>query len=90
MNGEHLPTRNQTESNVANVIASECLAVRVRLLNRAVTGIYDDALRPLGMTVSQLNVLVGSRSGSKSTAGSFCRLRPTPLSMRKAMFRVTP
>jgi DNA-binding MarR family transcriptional regulator len=29
----------------------------VRLLNRAVTRIYDDALRPYGVTVAQLNLL---------------------------------
>ena len=30
----------------------------MRLLNRVVTRIYDDALRPLGMKTSQLNILV--------------------------------
>jgi DNA-binding MarR family transcriptional regulator len=30
----------------------------VRLLNRTITGIYDDALRPLGLTSGQLNILV--------------------------------
>jgi hypothetical protein len=39
-------------------IARECIAVRVRLLNRVITSLYDDALRPLGITVSQLNLLV--------------------------------
>jgi DNA-binding MarR family transcriptional regulator len=38
-------------------VASECVAVRLRLLNRAVTNFYDDALRPLGLKVSQLNLL---------------------------------
>ena len=39
-------------------IAGECIAVRMRLLNRAVTRIFDEALRPLGVKVSQLNVLM--------------------------------
>ena len=39
-------------------IASECIAVRLRLLNRVVTNIYDDALRPLDLKVSQMNILV--------------------------------
>jgi DNA-binding MarR family transcriptional regulator len=39
-------------------IARSCIAVRLRLLNRVVTNLYDDALRPLGLKVSQLNVLV--------------------------------
>ena len=42
----------------AATIAGECLAVRVRMLNRIVTGMYDDALRPIGVKVSQLNILV--------------------------------
>src|SRR6516162_8792619 len=41
-----------------DVIARNCVAVRLRLLNRVVTNIYDDALRPLGLKVSQLNILV--------------------------------
>jgi DNA-binding MarR family transcriptional regulator len=40
------------------VIAKSCIAVRLRMLNRVVSGLYDDALRPLGLKVSQLNILV--------------------------------
>ena len=39
-------------------IARSCIAVRLRLLNRVVTNFYDDALRPLGLKVSQLNILI--------------------------------
>src|SRR5881628_3459960 len=48
---------NATTSNI-DTIAKTCIAVRLRLLNRVVTNFYDDALRPLGLKVSQLNVLV--------------------------------
>ena len=41
-----------------DAIAKSCIAVRLRLLNRVVTNLYDDALRPLGLKVSQLNILV--------------------------------
>src|SRR5215468_3749043 len=41
-----------------DTIARDCVAVRLRLLNRVVTNLYDDALRPLGLKVSQLNILV--------------------------------
>ena len=41
-----------------DTIARDCIAVRLRLLNRVVTNFYDDALRPLGLKVSQLNLLV--------------------------------
>ncbi len=35
----------------------ECLAMRTRLLSRTVTSVYDEALRPLGVTIGQLNIL---------------------------------
>ena len=39
-------------------IAEGCLATRLRLLNRVVTNLYDAALRPHGLRVSQMNILV--------------------------------
>lgn len=41
-------------------VASECIAVRLRMLNRITTNIYDDALRPLDLKVSQMNILVAA------------------------------
>jgi DNA-binding MarR family transcriptional regulator len=41
-----------------DTIAKTCIAVHLRSLNRVVTNFYDDALRPLGLKVSQLNILV--------------------------------
>ena len=49
---------SDTLKSTVETIASECLAVRIRLLNRTVTNIFDEALRPLGAKVSQLNVLM--------------------------------
>jgi DNA-binding MarR family transcriptional regulator len=45
-------------SSTIDTIARTCIAVRLRLLNRVVTNLYDDALRPLGLKVSQLNLLI--------------------------------
>jgi DNA-binding MarR family transcriptional regulator len=42
----------------AALIVEECIAVKLRLLSRAVTKIYNRALRPYGLTVSQMNILV--------------------------------
>ncbi len=50
--------KNNTLTSTVETIASECLAVRIRLLNRTVTNIFDEALRPLRVKVSQLNVLM--------------------------------
>jgi DNA-binding MarR family transcriptional regulator len=38
-------------------IAITCIAGRLRLLNRVITNLYDDALRPFGVKLSQGNVL---------------------------------
>src|ERR687884_1095729 len=45
-------------TNSIDTISRTCIAVRLRLLNRVVTNLYDAALRPLGLKVSQMNVLV--------------------------------
>jgi DNA-binding MarR family transcriptional regulator len=45
-------------STSIDTIAQSCIAARLRLLNRVVTNFYDDALRPLGLKVSQLNILI--------------------------------
>ena len=45
-------------SSTIDTIAGNCVAGRMRLLNRVVTSFYDDALRPLGVKVSQLNILI--------------------------------
>ena len=41
-------------------VASECVAVRLRMLNRVITNVYDDALRSLDLKVSQMNILVAA------------------------------
>ena len=47
------------QSNTSiDTISKTCIAVRLRLLNRVITNFYDDALRPLGLKVSQLNILI--------------------------------
>jgi DNA-binding MarR family transcriptional regulator len=37
--------------------ASRCIAMRVRRLSRRVTRLYDDAMRPHGLTVAQFSLL---------------------------------
>ena len=36
----------------------DCVATRLRMANRVITKVYDDALRPLGLTVTQMSMLV--------------------------------
>jgi DNA-binding MarR family transcriptional regulator len=49
-------------------MASECLAVRARRMNRLITRIYDDALRPFGLTIAQGNLLVAIGNLGPTTA----------------------
>lgn len=42
----------------ADIIGQNCIAVRVRILNRVITKIYDDSLRPFEIKTSQMNILV--------------------------------
>ncbi len=50
--------KKETQNTTPDLIAQDCIADRMRLLNRVVTRIYDDALRSLGIRTSQLNILV--------------------------------
>ena len=50
---------------IADTTHSSCIATRVRQLSRIVTRVYDDAMRPLGITASQFTLLtqLASRDG---------------------------
>jgi DNA-binding MarR family transcriptional regulator len=55
-----------------DAIAKSCIAVRLRRLNRVVTNFYDDALRPLGLKVSQLNILIAAARLGLARPGRVC------------------
>ena len=66
--------------DAVEIIAGECLAVRVRTLNRVVSALYDDALRPHGVRVGQLNLIVAIARLGTARPGDLCRI----LSMDKS------
>ena len=41
---------------------SNCLSTRLRLATRVITKVYDDALRPFGLTASQMSLLAMAAS----------------------------
>jgi DNA-binding MarR family transcriptional regulator len=53
-------------------VAGECIAVRLRMLNRVVTNVYDDALRPLDLKVSQMNILVAAAKMGTARPADVC------------------
>jgi DNA-binding MarR family transcriptional regulator len=90
---------NREGGRAIDVIAQNCMAVRLRLLNRVVTNLYDTALRPVGLKVSQLNILVVTGKLGLARPAQVCdllKLDPSTLSrnvdrMRaKAWLEVVP
>lgn len=53
-------------------IAETCIATRLRMLNRVVTNVYDEALRPLRLKVSQLNILVAAEQFGLARPAEIC------------------
>src|SRR4051812_27111881 len=66
--------KNAAIPGVVDAMVSDCIAVRVRLINRVVTGLYDEALRPHGLKVSQANVLVTVARLGEARPVEICRL----------------
>src|SRR5213593_515913 len=64
---------NATTSSI-DTISRTCIAVRLRLLNRVVTNFYDDALRPLGLKVSQLNILIVTARLGLARPAQVCKI----------------
>ena len=58
----------------AQVVASQCIAYRLRILHRVVTGIYQDSLRSEGidMRVSQMNILTLILQAGPITPSNLC------------------
>ncbi|MEM9946850.1 MAG: MarR family winged helix-turn-helix transcriptional regulator [Cyanobacteria bacterium P01_D01_bin.36] len=50
-------TAQATAREIARQMSQECVARRLRQVNRTITRLYDEALRPHGLTVNQLNIL---------------------------------
>jgi DNA-binding MarR family transcriptional regulator len=44
--------------DIVDQIAAECLMSRWRMMNRMLSGVYDEEMRPFGLKASQLNLLV--------------------------------
>jgi DNA-binding MarR family transcriptional regulator len=56
------------------VVINECACLKVRTAARAVTRLYDDAFRPIGLRATQLSVLVAVASGDSVSIASLSRM----------------
>jgi DNA-binding MarR family transcriptional regulator len=63
-----------THDQMIDTIAKSCISVRLRLLNRVVTNIYETALRPLGLKASQLNILTVTAKLGVARPAQVCRI----------------
>src|SRR5438132_12950524 len=73
----------EKQTTSIDTISKTCIAVRLRLLNRVVTNFYDNALRPLGLKVSQLNILITTGKLGLARPAQVCailQLDPSTLS----------
>jgi DNA-binding MarR family transcriptional regulator len=73
-------TMAKGRSSAAELIAGECLGGRMRILNRAVTALYDEALRPHGLRVGQMTLLAAVAQTGTEKPANLCRI----LSMEKS------
>jgi len=74
---------------MVNSIATSCLSVRLRLMNRMVGAIYDEALRPHGIKASQLNILVTVSAFGRATSRQLCQvLHMDPSTFSRAVMRL--
>jgi len=59
---------------LAKSVAAECIAYRVRLLNRVITNIYDRAMKPLGLKVNQANILTMLSLADRASSADITRV----------------
>jgi DNA-binding MarR family transcriptional regulator len=74
--------REGLKGAAAEVIRT-CIATRLRMANRVITKVYDDALRPLGLTVTQMSMLAVAEDRGlirQSEVGAELRLDDSTLS----------
>jgi DNA-binding MarR family transcriptional regulator len=69
-----MPRREKDHAALAEMVARDCIATKVRLLNRAVTAIYDEALRPYRLKVTQMTVLVTVAKIEHASPGAVGRI----------------
>ncbi|MBK8207974.1 MAG: winged helix-turn-helix transcriptional regulator [Planctomycetes bacterium] len=59
---------------VADEIAMRCVAARARLLSRVVSNLYDDALRPVGLTSAQMTILTALEHSGGAQPAQLCEV----------------
>jgi DNA-binding MarR family transcriptional regulator len=66
--------QNQQAKMCARQMRQKCLAMRVRLINRIISRIYDDVLRPHGIKGSQMSILAAISASGRPGPSEICRM----------------
>jgi len=74
MQHDALNVKEIDAKKLAKAMAGECIAFRVRLLNRVITNLYNHALQPLGIKANQSIILVLLISSDKCSQGEVGRI----------------
>lgn len=66
-------TQDKSTNLLVTTLGRECIAMRIRLISRAISRIYDEALRPHGMKSSQMSILAVISMLGQADPGEICR-----------------
>jgi DNA-binding MarR family transcriptional regulator len=61
-------------TKIAKTIATDCVAIRVRFVSRVITNLYERALKPLDIKISQVTILVLLSVRGESSPGDIGRI----------------
>jgi DNA-binding MarR family transcriptional regulator len=81
--------RNRVKRDAAEVLR-DCIATRLRMADRVITKVYDDAFRPLGLKVTQMSMLVVAEDRGfirQSEVGAELQLDDSTLSRNRERMR---
>lgn len=77
------------EKKLLKDITGNCIAVRLRVLDRAISAIYNRALRPHGLKITQMNIIVAVASFGPVEVRPLCRvLNMDSSTMSRALKRI--
>jgi len=71
----HMHVSMKKTRKAAQVMTADCLCFRARRVSRALTRMYDEALRPLGIAATQLTLLNAvTMAGEAATMGTLAEI----------------
>jgi hypothetical protein len=65
---------NKSAKDCSLEMGSSCIAMRTRVINRVISRIYDEALRPFGIKGSQMSILAVISGFGRAEPSEICRL----------------